>query len=280
MASQTTTGNGNGVLKARSVFSSAARVFVAEDTNRVARAWIQGDGIIESEKHAYLRDGIRWNTSSGTNLDRGIYLGSGSPEGVVSCLHGSLYVDQSSGTRLYVKESGGGNTGWVVASTLNNASIKTTSSGINATEAVVTSLSPPANSLKAGATYRIKASGVCTSTVANASNFRVRIGTTTLTGAIASVVTPTAAASGTAVPFSVELLVTIRSSGVGGTALGSGTLLNNGVTGVSAAAVVVGQVTTAVTVDTTAVNLIELTYQAAASTTTCTFYNATIEQCQ
>jgi hypothetical protein len=91
------------------------------------------------------------------------------------------------------------------------------------------------------------------------------------------VVTPTAAASGTAVPFSVELLVTIRTNGASGTALGSGTLLNNGVTGVSSAAVVVGQVTATVTVDTTVANLIELTYQAAAATTTCTFHNALIE---
>jgi hypothetical protein len=54
-------------------------------------------------------------------------------------------------------------------------------------------------------------------------------------------------------------------------------LLNNGVTGVSAAAVVVGQVTTAVTIDTTAALRLELTYQAAAATTTCTFHNALIE---
>ena len=164
-------------------------------------------------------------------------------------------------------------TAWVY----ETAVITAASAGINSTETVVTSLSAPANSLKAGSTYRIKASGVCTSSAANASNFRFRIGATTLTGAIASVVTPTAAASGTAIPFSVELLVTIRASGASGTALGSATLLNNGVTGVSAAAVVVGQVTATITVDTTVANLIELTYQAAAATTTCTFHNALIE---
>lgn len=155
--------------------------------------------------------------------------------------------------------------------------ITAASAGINSTQTVVESISIPANSLKAGTTYRIKASGVCTSTAANASNFRARIGPTTLTGAIAAVVNPTAATSGTNIPFSVELLFTVRTIGASGTAIGSGTLLNNGVTGVSAAAVVVGQVTTAVTVDTTVTNLVELTYQAAATTTTCTFHNALIE---
>lgn len=151
------------------------------------------------------------------------------------------------------------------------------SAGINATETVVLSASIPANAINAGTTYRIIASGVCTSTVANVSNFRCRIGPTTLTGVIPAVVTPTAAASGTAIPFQVEIIVTVRTTGVSGTALGVAVLTNNGVTGVSAAASVVGQVTAAVTVNTTVANLLELTYQAAAATTTCTFHNSLIE---
>ena len=164
-------------------------------------------------------------------------------------------------------------TAWVY----ETAVITAASAGISSTETALVSLSAPANSLKAGSTYRISASGICTSSVANASNFRARIGPATLTGAIASVVTPTAAATGTAVPFSVELLITIRTNGVSGTALGPATLLNNGVIGVSASAVVVNQVIATVTVDTTVANLIELTYQSAAATTTCTFHNAQIE---
>lgn len=41
--------------------------------------------------------------------------GTGSPEGAVTATPGSLYLNQSggSGTTLYVKESGSGNTGWV-----------------------------------------------------------------------------------------------------------------------------------------------------------------------
>jgi len=45
----------------------------------------------------------------------GIYAGVGSPNSVVTAPTGSIYLNQSggSGTTLYVKESGSGNTGWV-----------------------------------------------------------------------------------------------------------------------------------------------------------------------
>jgi len=158
-----------------------------------------------------------------------------------------------------------------------NTVITAASAGINSTETVVSSVSIPANTLAVGSTFRITATGRCTSTGANVSNFRVRIGTTTLTGTIPAVVTPTAAASGTNISFAVEFLVTVRTSGGSGTIIGSGSLLNTGVTGVSNAAVSINQVATAVAVDTTVANLLEVTYQAAAATTTCTFQNALIE---
>lgn len=45
----------------------------------------------------------------------GLYVGTGSPNTVVSAPVGSLYINKSGGanTTLYVKESGTGNTGWV-----------------------------------------------------------------------------------------------------------------------------------------------------------------------
>lgn len=151
------------------------------------------------------------------------------------------------------------------------------STAINTTETAITSAVLAANSLKAGTTFRCYASGTCTSSVANASNFRVRIGTAgTSADAIAAVVTPTAAASGTSVPFYVEFLVTIRTAGSSGTALGSACLANNGTTGISAAAQVVNQVTATVTVNTTVQNIIQISYVSAATTTTSTFYNAAI----
>ena len=43
------------------------------------------------------------------------YVGSGSPEGVVTAPVGSIYhrTDGGASTSLYVKESGTGNTGWI-----------------------------------------------------------------------------------------------------------------------------------------------------------------------
>lgn len=156
------------------------------------------------------------------------------------------------------------------------ASIAAASAGINSTETQVVSLVIPAGMMVAGSTYRITASGVCTSTGANVGHFRARLGTTTLTGNIAVDVSPTAAASGTAIPFLIDMLVTVRTAGATGTLIGSGSLENNGVTGVSATTPVVAQTTATVAVDTTAAKLIELTFQAAAATTTCTFHNAEI----
>jgi hypothetical protein len=158
------------------------------------------------------------------------------------------------------------------------AQMTAASSGINTTEtALLTSPSIASSQLTAGSSYRVVLYGTCTSTVANASNFRVRIGTTGgNTDAVVGVVTPTAAASGTTVPFKVTFLLTVRTTGSSGTMAGEGDLNNNGVTGVSAAADVIGTVSS-ITVNTTVANIISVWYVSAATTTTCTFQLGTIE---
>jgi hypothetical protein len=161
---------------------------------------------------------------------------------------------------------------------VGKSSIIANSSGITTGETIITLYVIPANTLIVGTTYKIECFGTCTSSVANASNFRIRIGTAgTSSDAVAAVVTPTAAASGTNVPFSARFYVTIRTTGVGGTLGGNGTLINNGVTGVSAAATVVGTPQVGVTVNTTVANTIQLSYVSAAITTASTFNLATIE---
>lgn len=57
-------------------------------------------------------------TSNGFTIDNtqtGIFVGSGTPEGAITSVVGSLYLrtDGGAGTTLYVKQSGSGNTGWV-----------------------------------------------------------------------------------------------------------------------------------------------------------------------
>jgi hypothetical protein len=151
------------------------------------------------------------------------------------------------------------------------------SAAINTTETILTSFVIPANFLQAGTTFRVDVFGTCTSTVANASNIRVRIGTAgTSADVVAAIVTPTAAASGTSRSLLCYLMVTIRTVGSGGTMGGTGVLNNNGVTGISASAVVVGA-PTSVAINTTVQNTIQVSYSSAATTTTSTFQLAAIE---
>jgi hypothetical protein len=159
------------------------------------------------------------------------------------------------------------------------ASITAASSGINTTETILTSYTIPASQMIAGTTFRVTVYGTCTSSAANASNIRVRLGTlgTTSDPAVA-VVTPTAATTGTSVPFQATFMVTIRTTGSGtGTTAGAGWLNNNGVTGISAAADVVSTLTTTSALNTTSQNIISVTYSSAATTTTSTFQLAAIE---
>jgi hypothetical protein len=157
------------------------------------------------------------------------------------------------------------------------ASLTSTSSGINSAETVVLNVQVPANFFQSGTTIRINGYGSCTSSVANASNFRCRIGTAGTTSDTQIVtVSPTAATSGTSVPFMFELLVTSRGTGSSTTFEGSGCVVNLGITGVSSTTNTVATNSSG-TVNTTVANYIDFTYVAAASTTTCTFYNVIIE---
>ena len=149
---------------------------------------------------------------------------------------------------------------------------------INTTETKLTSFALPANFMAAGTTFRVTVFGTCTTTAAGTSNIRVRLGTAgTSADAIVAAVTCTAATSGTNIPFSATLLVTIRTAGTGGTAGGSGTLTNNGTTGIVSTGYNVTTPTSGVAVNTTVANTIQVSYQSSATTTTCTFQIAEIE---
>ena len=108
-------GAGQGMLRLQSINTSLARVLQAEDSGGVATAWVLGDGTFFSSTNGYFQNGIRFVSVNGQYNDRGLFVGSGSPNSVVTAEAGSLYVNTSggAGTTLYVKESGSGNTGWV-----------------------------------------------------------------------------------------------------------------------------------------------------------------------
>lgn len=202
-----------------------------------------------------------------------VELLAGAAPGTPSSGYGRLY-DHTSKRFQYIDDAGNIHD---IAPVLATA-IVSGSAGLNTTETNVVSATIPANVFRAGSVIRIRVHGTCTSTVANASNFRARVGTNGGATAdnIAVTVTPTAAGSGTTIPFVVEITVTVRTAGAGGTMYGEGTLLNNGVTGVSAAAVVAATGSSQA-LDTTVANFVHLSYVAAAVTTTCTFQTASIE---
>jgi len=144
------------------------------------------------------------------------------------------------------------------------------------TETVVTSVTMAANTMAAGTTFRITAGGTQTSGgTGGTAVFRVRIGTSSLTGNITTSVSPVNANSQTNVGFFFDALVTVRTAGVGGTAIGQ--CIASGQVAFTAPINMVGVVTAAVAVDTTAEKSVALTYISGNAGTTATFQVASIE---
>ena len=152
---------------------------------------------------------------------------------------------------------------------------------INSTETIVVkSTAIPANRFEVGTSFRVTLFGTCTSTAANVSTFAIRIGTlgTTSDGLMLSAPTAVAVNSGTAIPFKVIIELTIRTIGASATCHGVLTLFNAGTTGIAAVLTQVVLPSFTSFNSTTASNIISVTYKSAATTTTCTFQDAFIEQ--
>lgn len=145
------------------------------------------------------------------------------------------------------------------------------------TETVVASYSMPANAMAAGTTFRIRAYGRITSGATPGSSiFRCRIGTTTLTGNIPATLTIANAALVTNAPFVLDILVTVRTAGAGGTVIGN-VSVNGGVVGAFTVVGDVSAISATVAVDTTAAKLVELTYISGNAGTTARFENVSLE---
>lgn len=171
-------------------------------------------------------------------------------------------------------------TNMVFGSGVGQDAIIANSAAINTTETVITkTVALAANRLLAGTTIRVTLIGTCTSTVANTSTFTIRIGTngSTADGIMQQAVTSVAAASGTNVPFKAVFEFTVRTTGASATSHGYLTLLNTGVTGISAQTTQIVLPTFTNFNTTTASNIISATYVSAAATTTTTFNDAFIE---
>lgn len=141
------------------------------------------------------------------------------------------------------------------------ASIILPTSAIANSETQVVAATIPADLLTAGSTFRITAHGKVTTGLTPGSHvFKVRIGPTTLTGNIALTVTAPAVASITSQPFWLDMMVEVRVDGASGAAIGQGIALStNASTGAFTTTIIVNNTASAVTIDTTVENLIELT---------------------
>ncbi len=154
-----------------------------------------------------------------------------------------------------------------------DASIVAATAAINTTETIVVKTpAMAANRMVAGSTIRITLVGTNTSSAANTSTFRLRLGTagTTADALLATVTTATAATTGTAVPFRVVIDLTIRTTT---TAFATVTVFNTGgtSTGISTVPVQVLLHTMSALNTATAAQILSATYLSAATTTTSTF---------
>jgi len=105
----------NPSLQLKNVFSSSAKALSIKDTTGLDRFYVSGNGKLFSNDSGYFKNGVRWSTSNSNYNDRGVFNGTGSPEGVVDAGPGSIYTNNSGGTSItiYIKENGVSNTGWV-----------------------------------------------------------------------------------------------------------------------------------------------------------------------
>lgn len=159
----------------------------------------------------------------------------------------------------------------------NNRTAVTALATIANTEARIIGDTIAANKLRVGDQLVFEVMGVeNNTTAASTSTFRVRIGSTTLTGAIVASNDYTMGTSArTNIPFVLRAVVTILSIGVSGSALGQAIATVDG-TGV-APPISGGGLTAAVTIDTTISNEVELTVVSSAATTTWGIHSGFLE---
>ena len=119
------------VLELQNTASNVGKVLLAKNTAGTENFTLYGSGTIESTSHGYFQNGLRWLTSSGTNTDKGIFLGANDPNGVTVASVGSLFVNTSN-SKVFTKKSGAANTGWIELIELRSGSSAARPSGLSA----------------------------------------------------------------------------------------------------------------------------------------------------
>lgn len=152
---------------------------------------------------------------------------------------------------------------------------------ITTTETYITpAFSIGANTLVAGMTFKIRAYGACTTgTTSATSTVNIRLGTagTTADTVIVSLAL-TGGLSGTSIPFHVEALVTIRTVGSSGTAVGDVLVTTSGTTGIASTSPVFGGTGASITINTTGQLYLGISLVASSAKASSVLYNANVEQ--
>jgi hypothetical protein len=130
------------------------------------------------------------------------------------------------------------------------------------TETQLTGYTITANTMIIGTTYRIDAYGVLSDAASSpgTATWRLRIGSATLTGNIACSIAPTLGTSLVNKPWHITAMLTVRSTGSGGTCIANAWLTSEVSTTLAQANKGTAQTST-VAVDTTLSRVLELTFQ-------------------
>lgn len=160
-------------------------------------------------------------------------------------------------------------------------SLQSATSGIANTETKILSsdVTMAANRLVVGTVIEIVLHGTCTSTAAGVGTINVRYGTngTTADGVLQAFTLGAAQTSGTSIPFTAHIIITIKTTGASATSDGGLDLINQGTTGISTTAteVIRGSATNINT--TTAATYLTVSYISGNANTTTTFQDAVIK---
>lgn len=218
---------------------------------------------------------VEGTTTSGNELK----LDAGLVPTTAAFIRVRIYVD----TSLYIKP-GGSIIGEVRAAflpaeaTVGLASRTSNTGAITTTETQVVGITVPAGTFTVGSTYRIKAHAVASnSSGSNRSlTLRLRIGTASLSGTALLSPAPNIINGAGGEGFSLEYVVTIRSTGASGTAIANGTIWSADANPLVNTTYTTSATSTS-TVDTTVANYLELTAQTGNAGASVTFIIATIE---
>jgi hypothetical protein len=248
--------------------NTSGAVYIAPSVNSNSQVRITGNTL--GPTAAFGANGVGVQIAAGTYTSLTIQQNDVSGNTGAGIIDGSTAV----GTKIIKDNIGAMVQGGVVALT-------TASQAATTTEAQVVGYTIPAYALQIGTTFRIRVIGQdTTTTAAGTATFRLRIGTASLTGAIAASFANTSVV-GTAIGFTLEIIATVKAIGASGGIEAIGIQQNSAATGLTATATVFspanGTAPANTAVNTTVQNVLEFNMLTSATTSLPTVYLAEIE---